>query len=89
MYVLFCEGAEDFRARAPEPFAARRAGFLHFHAAGRLPIIGPFTDPAGGAMGVFTSREAASQFAGGDPSVLFGVVRGWYVREWNEVLSGA
>jgi hypothetical protein len=35
-------------------------------------------------MAVFTSREAAEEFAGGDPFVLNGVVRSWQIREWNE-----
>lgn len=49
-------------------------------------MIGPFTNPADGAMGIFTSREAADAFAEGDPFVLNDVVSEWHVREWNEVL---
>ena len=37
-------------------------------------------------MGIFTSRAAAEEFARGDPFVLEGVVRHWFIREWNEVL---
>ena len=39
-------------------------------------------------MAVFTSREAAEEFAKGDPFVLNGVVRSWHVREWGEALAG-
>ena len=37
-------------------------------------------------MGIFTTREAAEKFAAGDPFVLNGVVTGWLVREWMEVI---
>jgi uncharacterized protein len=37
-------------------------------------------------MAIFTSREAAEEFARADPFVLNGVVREWRIREWNEVL---
>jgi uncharacterized protein YciI len=35
-------------------------------------------------MAVFTSREAAEEFARHDPFVVNGVVRSWEVREWDE-----
>ena len=39
-------------------------------------MYGPFGDPQReGSMAVFTSREAAEEFAEGDPFVLNGVVR--------------
>jgi uncharacterized protein len=40
-------------------------------------------------MSVFTTREAADEFAEGDPFVLEGVVRSWHVREWDEGLTPA
>jgi uncharacterized protein YciI len=49
-------------------------------------MVGPFVDPREGAMSVFTTREAAEEFAAGDPFVLNGVVRSWRIYEWNEVL---
>jgi len=50
-------------------------------------MIGPFTDePAGDAMAVSTTREAAGDFARSDPFVRHGVVAHWSVREWNEPL---
>jgi hypothetical protein len=42
-----------------------------------------------GSMSIFTTREAAEEFAAGDPFVLNGVVSGWQIREWNEVLVPA
>jgi uncharacterized protein YciI len=37
-------------------------------------------------MAIFTTNEAAQEFAEGDPFVLGGVVSRWYVRDWNEAL---
>jgi len=36
---------------------------------------------------VFTTRTAAEEFAAGDPFVLNGVVRNWYIREWLEAIA--
>jgi uncharacterized protein YciI len=50
-------------------------------------MVGPFTDaPAGGAMAIFTTREAAEAFAAADPFVTQGVVSRWFIREWKEAL---
>lgn len=37
-------------------------------------------------MAVFTTRDAAEEFAAGDPFVRNGVVRHWHIREWSEAL---
>ena len=42
--------------------------------------------PPVGALGVFTSREAAEEFMEGDPFVLNGVVARHTLQDWNEVL---
>jgi uncharacterized protein len=86
-YVLFYESAEDVAAKAPVHFAAHRARWAVFHERGSLLLVGPFSDGTG-ALGVFTTREAAEEFARDDPFVVHGVVRGWSIREWNEALSG-
>jgi len=50
-------------------------------------MVGPFIDePAGGAMGIFTTRAAAEHFVREDPFIRHGVVSRWTIREWNEVL---
>lgn len=86
-YVLFYEAAPDFRAKVPANFEAHRALWGTFRADGRLLMIGPFADePAGGAMGVFTSRNAAEEFVRLDPFVTSGIVARWTIREWNEAL---
>ena len=86
-YVLFYEAAPDFRAIVPAHFEAHRALWGTFRDDGRLLMIGPFADePAGGAMGVFTTRDAAEEFVRLDPFVSSGIVAHWTIREWNEAL---
>jgi hypothetical protein len=81
-YVLFYESAEDVLAKAPPHASEHRALWSEFFAAGQLLMIGPFADPREGAMGIFTTRDAAETFAERDPFVRHGVVANWYVREW-------
>ena len=51
-------------------------------------MIGVFTDvQSDGAMAVFTTREAAEEFARADPFVTEGVVQEWRVLEWRESLT--
>jgi uncharacterized protein YciI len=86
-YVLFYESADDFMSKVPAHIEAHRALWKEFAAKGTLLMVGPFMDaPAGSAMGVFTTREAAEAFVAADPFVQHGVVARWRVREWNEVL---
>ncbi len=84
-YELFYESGERVAELAPVHFPAHRARWSDYAERGLLLAIGPFTDGAA-AMGVFTTRESAEEFAAGDPFVQHGVVRGWSVREWNEAL---
>jgi uncharacterized protein YciI len=85
-YVLFYESADDVADKAPLHFAAHQARWLEFRESGTLLLIGPFTDLSG-AMGVFTTRAAAEDFVAGDPFVLHGVIRNWYIREWMEAIG--
>jgi uncharacterized protein len=87
-YVLFYESAEDVLAKAPAHYDAHVARGSEFHDRGSLILYGPFGDPREGAMAVFTSREAAEEFAKSDPFVLNGVVRDWQIREWDEAFAG-
>jgi uncharacterized protein YciI len=89
-YVLFYESADDVLSKAPAHFAAHSARLDEFHARGTLLLVGTFGDPQReGSMSVFTTREAAQEFAEGDPFVLNGVIRDWHIREWNETLGPA
>ncbi len=84
-HVLFYDSGD--LSLAAEHFPAHQARYTEFMRRGVLLSLGPFTD-RGGSMAVFTSREAAEEFASGDPFVLNGVVSKWRVREWREVTPG-
>jgi uncharacterized protein YciI len=86
-YVMFYETDPEKLPLARTHFAAHRARMAEFQSRGTLLMAGPLTGPAGGALGIFTSREAAEEFIRDDPFVLHGVVKTSTVREWNEVLA--
>ena len=86
-YVMIYETEPASLAKAPAHYPAHRARLQEFHARGVLLMAGPLLDPPDRALGVFTTREAAEEFIGGDPFVQNGVVTKWSVREWNEVLA--
>jgi uncharacterized protein YciI len=99
-YVLFYQVAEGMTMRSAPHFPAHLAWLAAFHARGTLLMVGTFDGlkagdglAAGdglelGAMTIFTTREAAEQFVKDDPFVLSGVVRNWYIREFDEILVG-
>jgi uncharacterized protein YciI len=85
-HVLLYTSAEDVVSKAPAHLPAHRARLDEFHRRGVLLSVGTFGDPQQqGSMAIFTTREAAEEFARDDPFVVGGVVRSWEVREWNEV----
>jgi uncharacterized protein YciI len=87
-YVLFYESADNVAENAPAHFPAHFARLQDFHGRGTLLMVGTFADPQrDGSMAIFTTREAAEEFAGDDPFVRNGVVRSWRVLEWNEILT--
>ena len=78
-------------AKLPEAqahFPAHRAWLDQFHGAGTLLLVGAFEDPREGAMGIFTTREAAEAFVAGDPFVVHGVVVRHTIRGWAEIFGG-
>jgi uncharacterized protein len=84
-YVLFYESSGDAAAKVPEHYPAHAARAHEFHARGTLLLTGPFHPaPGGGAMSVFTTREAAEEFVRDDPFVTGGVVSDWHIRDWDE-----
>ena len=85
-YVLRYESPEDLDdAGLRAHFPAHRARWSTFQEQGTLLLIGPFADRRG-ALAVFTSREAAEEFATSDPFVLNGLVARWTITAWNEAL---
>ena len=87
--LMFYEVAPDGLSKAQANFAAHRARLDEFNARGVLLMAGPYGAPPVGALGVFTSREAAEEFIAGDPFVLNGVVSRHSLYDWNEVLFDA
>ena len=84
-YVVFYESGD--LSLAAENFPAHRARYEEFMRRGVLLSLGPFSDRSG-SMAVFTTREAAEEFASGDPFVQHGVVSKWTIREWREATPG-
>lgn len=88
-YLLFYETLADYAERRP---AFRDAHLQHARAAvarGELVLAGAFANPMDGAALLFRgdSPAAAEQFAKGDPYVVNGMVKRWYVREWTTVVG--
>jgi uncharacterized protein YciI len=81
-YVMFYESGD--LSLAAENFPAHRVRYQEFMSRGVLLSLGPFTDGSG-SIAIFTSSEAAEEFASGDPFVHSGVVSKWRIREWREV----
>ena len=87
-YVLFYQSADDLKSKAPAHFAGHNARVQEFHRRGTLLMVGTFGNPQEeGAMSIFITREAAEEFARGDPFVVNEVVRSWKILEWNESLG--
>lgn len=85
--LMFYELTADGLSKAPEHYAEHVARLKEFHARGVLLMAGPYGSPPAGALGVFTSREAAEAFAKDDPFVVNGVVGRCTIQEWNEALT--
>ena len=87
-YVVLYQSAPDVHLNAPPHFPAHKARLDEFHQRGDLLQVGVFGDPqAQGSMAVFRTREAAEEFAAGDPFVINGVVNKVEIRDWNEILT--
>jgi uncharacterized protein YciI len=86
-YVLSYESAPGAPESGRHLVPAHQARIQEFAGRGVLLMIGPLEDPGtNGALSVFTTREAAEEFAEEDPFVTGGVVRSWRVLEWHEIL---
>ncbi len=87
-YVLTYRAVDDFLPLVAEHGPGHAARLQEFRGRGLVVMAGPLLEPFDGtAMAVFTSREAAEEFVGGDPFVLGGLVADWTVRPWSELLS--
>lgn len=87
-YVLLYESVMEAGAKAPADLQAHQARMAEFHSRGSLVMAGSFTNAEDGAMGVFTTREAAEEFIKEDPFVVHGAIESWHITEWDEALGG-
>lgn len=81
---------DDYLERRPE-FREEHLGLARAALGrGELALAGAFTDPADGALLVWSTedRSVVDAFARADPYVRNGLVREWRVREWNVVVGG-
>lgn len=86
-YLMFYELAADGLAKVQAAFPGHQQRLKEFHQAGTLLMAGPYGSPPVGALGIFTTREAAEAFVAGDPFVLQGVVGKHTIHEWAEALA--
>jgi uncharacterized protein YciI len=78
------------KADAPDALAAHLKRSQELQAQGKILMAGAFLDNSDEpltTMGVFLSREAAEEYAAGDPFVLNGMVTNWYIRQWANILA--
>lgn len=85
-FLMFYELAADGLAKVQEFFPDHQARLGEFFRAGNLLMAGPYGNPPTGALGIFTSREAAETFAAADPFVTSGVVAKVTIEPWAEAL---
>src|SRR5258708_5423196 len=92
-YVAFfttsSNSIDEVKAKFPDAIAAHIARSREFQKKGLLFMSGAFINIPGeplNTMGVLTSREAAEEYAQGDPFVLNGLVTNWYIKEWANIL---
>jgi len=85
--LMLYELAPDGLAKAHTHFPAHSARLNEFKSRGVLLMAGPYGSPPVGALGVFTTREAAEEFSRGDPFVLHGVVSRCTLHDWQEALA--
>ncbi|HKS49320.1 MAG TPA: hypothetical protein VJT49_30275 [Amycolatopsis sp.] len=63
-YLPCYESGPDVATRGPALMPAHRARIDEFHERGTLPMLGTLGDPRrDGALALFTTREAAEEFA--------------------------
>ena len=84
--VVFYDVAADGMAKAQANFPAHKQRIDEFAARGVLLMVGPWANPAEGALAVFSTREDAEAFVKDDPFVVNGVVSGVRMKDWNEIL---
>jgi uncharacterized protein YciI len=86
-YLLFYEAAADYPTRRTQFRKEHLTKAWEASARGELVLGGALANPTDGAVLLFRgdSARVAEAFAETDPYVQSGLVKRWYVREWNTV----
>jgi uncharacterized protein YciI len=93
-YVVFMTttfgSLAEVQQQAPAQLSAHLARSRQLHADGALLMAGAFLDQPEQplrTMGVLATRQAAEDYARGDPFVRDGMVSEWVIREWANMLA--
>jgi uncharacterized protein len=89
-FETFYNSLEDAVSKAPDVVTAHRVRSNELHADGTLLMAGAFLNNPGELLRTMTicpTREAAEEYARGDPFVLNGMVSKWYIREWANMFA--
>jgi uncharacterized protein YciI len=93
-YAVFFETSyaslEEAVSKAPDVIIAHWARSNEWHARGMLLMSGAFLnnhEQRLGTMAICPTREAAEEYARGDPFVLNGMVSSWFIREWANMFA--
>ncbi len=86
-HIPFYEVADNFIQRGDQFRSAHLALAKESEAKGDLMMTGALSEPVDRAVLIFTSREAAEEFAKIDPYYLNGLVKSYAVRKWNAVIG--
>ena len=84
------ESLQDARSQSPDDLAAHVARSKDLHASGQVLLAGAFASSSSGyleTMAICSTREAAEDFAAGDPFVRSGMVHKWEIREWHDMFA--
>lgn len=86
LYVVIGRSAGKPRDEIMAIYPRHKAFLDQFVGRGEVVGVGPFTDPEGGNMAVFRTKEAAAEFAKSDPFLLEGAVKEYKIKVWGDNL---
>ena len=88
-FALFYDVVNDFVSRRSAHREAHLRLVREAHRRGELLMAGALADPVDRALLVFRApdRSVVEQFVQNDPYVTSGLVTGWEVRSWANVLG--
>jgi uncharacterized protein YciI len=84
LFAVIGSGAGKSRDEIMAVYPRHKAFLDQFVGRGEVVGVGHFTDPGGGNMAIFRTREAAEAFAKDDPFFLAGLVNEYQVKDWGD-----